>query len=172
MSIGAFMAEEKAEKPKRDLSKLLSLGFMVLNLAIMAGGSFLVYTSTIGVEKTATSEAELTKELEAFKKMLASDQDVMYSMDTMTTNLNGVPRRTVRVDLSLEMMDAEGFEEIMGISAEARDRIMRILNDKNFNEIETVQGKLQLKNEIIAGVNTFLDKGVVKNVFFTDLVVQ
>ena len=166
------MAEEATEGKKRDLSKLLTLGFLVLNLVVMGGGAFLVYQATLGYEHPSISEAELAKELEEFKRQLASNQDVLYSMDTMTTNLNGLPRRMVRVDLSLEMMDAEGFEEIMGVSAEARDKVMRILNEKNFNEIETVQGKLELKNEIIAGVNQFLDKGVVKNVYFTDLVVQ
>lgn len=166
------MAEESGNAEKKDMSKLLSIGFLVLNMVVMGGGAFVVYQSTLGFENPSVSEAELNKELEEFKKKLASNEDVLYSMDTMTTNLNGIPRRTVRVDLSLEMMDAEGFEEIMGISAEARDRIMRILNEKNFGEIESVQGKLQLKNEIIAGVNNFLDKGVVKNVYFTDLVVQ
>ena len=38
--------------------------------------------------------------------------------------------------------------------------------------VETVQGKLHLKNQIIAELNNELKKGVVKNVYFSELVVQ
>ncbi|MGZ3722840.1 MAG: flagellar basal body-associated FliL family protein [Bdellovibrionales bacterium] len=49
---------------------------------------------------------------------------------------------------------------------------MRILNGKAFNDVETVQGKLHLKNQIISDLNQSLKKGVVKNVYFNELVVQ
>jgi flagellar FliL protein len=49
---------------------------------------------------------------------------------------------------------------------------MRILNGKTFEDVETVQGKLHLKNQIVAQLNSELKKGVVKNVYFSELVVQ
>jgi flagellar FliL protein len=93
-------------------------------------------------------------------------------MAPFNTNLDGVPRRLVRVELSLEMMDEEGYEEVIGIVPQARDSIMRILNSKSFSDIESVQGKLHLKNQVVADLNASLHKGVVKNVYFNELVVQ
>ncbi|MNU01437.1 flagellar basal body-associated protein FliL [compost metagenome] len=56
--------------------------------------------------------------------------------------------------------------------AKARDQIVRILNDKNFSDLESIQGKLFLKDKIASEVNQLLRKGVVKDVFFSDFVVQ
>ncbi len=54
----------------------------------------------------------------------------------------------------------------------ARDKIVRVLNDKNFNDLESIQGKLFLKDTIAMEVNSILKEGVVKDVFFSDFVVQ
>jgi flagellar FliL protein len=110
-------------------------------------------------------------EVEKFQESLRGDP-VVYTMPTFNTNLDGVPRRLVRMEVNLEMLDEEGFEEVINKSPQAQDSINRILNGKTFTEIESVQGKLHLKNQIIAALNGFLDKGVVKNVFFSEFVVN
>lgn len=166
------MAEEAAQtKPARDIKKLLTYAFMGLNLIVLGIGTYLVYTSTLGVvpKKTTNEEAEL--ELAKFEQSLRGDP-VLYTMTPFNTNLEGLPRRLIRLEMSLEMMDEEGYEEVIGIEPQARDSIMRILNGKTFGDVETVQGKLHLKNEIVAKLNSELRKGVVKNVYFSELVVQ
>lgn len=153
------------------MGKLLGLVFALINLAVLGGGAFLVFKSTIGYHAKSTTEVEAQRELASFEEKLA-EGPVMYSLEPFNTNLGGVPRRLIRMEVNLEMLDAQGFEEVVGLGAKARDRIMKILNSKSFGEIETVQGKLHLKNQIITQVNSFLDKGVVQNVYFSDFVVQ
>ena len=70
------------------------------------------------------------------------------------------------------MLDEEGYEEVINLGPEARDSIVRILNEKRFGDVETVQGKLHLKNQIASELNVFLQQGVVKNVYFSDFVIQ
>lgn len=158
-------------KPKKDLKKLMTFAFMGLNLVCLGFGAFLVYQSTLGIQAKKISNDEAERELASFEESLRGDP-VLYTMAQFNTNLDGVPRRLVRLDLSLEMMDEEGYEEVIGIVPQARDSIMRILNAKAFDDIETVQGKLHLKNQIISELNSSLSKGVVKNVYFNELVVQ
>ena len=167
------MAEDNAaaEKPAKDIGKILGLVFVVFNLAVLGGGAFLVFKSTIGHEVKSTSEVEAIRELASFEESLSAGP-VMYSLEAFNTNLDGVPRRLIRMELSLEMLDTEGFEEVVELGPEARDSIVKILNSKTFNEVETVQGKLHLKNQIITQLNSFLDKGVVQNVYFSDFVIQ
>ena len=166
------MAEATTEaKPTRDSSKIFALAFFGVNLAVLAAGSFLVYKSTLGVEVKSTSNVEAARELAAFETTLRGEP-VLYNMGPFNTNLDGVPRRLVRLDMSLEMMDEEGYEEIIGITPQARDMVMRILQAKAYGEVESVQGKLYLKNEIVAELNGELKRGVVKNVYFNELVVQ
>jgi flagellar basal body-associated protein FliL len=167
------MADEntKAGAGKKDLSTVLGLAFAGVNLVVLAGGSFLVFKSTIGHETESTTEIEAQRELAAFEEKLLNGP-VVFSFEPFNTNLGGVPRRLIRMEVSLEMLDEQGFEEVVELGPQARDSIMKILNGKSFGEVETVQGKLHLKNQIITQLNSFLDKGVVQNVYFSDFVIQ
>lgn len=165
------MAEEQGAKPPKDTTKILTLGFMALNILVLAAGVYMVFVSTIGYTSPSVSEGQLTAELDAFRERLRS-KPVMYTMEPFNTNLDGDPRRLIRVRINLEMLDEEGFEEVIGLGAEARDAIVRILNSKTFTDIETVQGKLQLKTQIVSQLNDFLEQGVVKNVYFSEFAIQ
>jgi len=165
------MDNENTSKPTRDFKKILTFAFIGLNLSVLGFGAYLVYSSTLGVQMEALSNEQAKRDLASFEEKLRGDP-VLYSMSPFNTNLEGVPRRLIRMDLSLEMMDEEGYEEVINIAPQARDSIMRILNAKAFSDVETVQGKLHLKNQIVAELNTALKKGVVKNVYFNELVVQ
>lgn len=165
------MADAVQEKPKRDFKKILLFGFVGLNVAVLGAGAYLVFASTIGYHPKSLSDQEAARELASFEESLHGDP-VLYTMARFDTNLDGLPRRMVRLELSLEMMDEEGYEEVIGIVPEARDSIMRIINSKTYDDVETVQGKLHLKNQIVAELNSSLRKGVVKNVYFNELVVQ
>lgn len=166
------MAEANTEKPKRNLKSILTYAFMGVNIMALGTGTYLVYMSTLGVQHKATTNEQAEREIASFEEKLRNSDPVIYTLAPFNTNLDGIPRRLVRLTLSLEMMDEEGYEEVIGIAPQARDSIMRILNNKTFLDVETVQGKLHLKNEIIADLNTALSKGVVKNVYFSELVVQ
>lgn len=165
------MADEAPVKPPRDFKKILTYAFMAVNLIVLGVGTYLVYMSTLGFKPKSLSNEQATREIAAFEETLRGEP-VLYGMQPFNTNLDGVPRRLIRLELSLEMMDDEGYEEVIGITPQARDSIMRILNSKSFTDVETVQGKLHLKNQIVAELNSSLKKGVVKNVYFSELVVQ
>jgi flagellar protein FliL len=134
-------------------------------------GTFLVYSSTLGHESSVLLEKQAQKELTEFEASLRTEP-VLFTLKQFNTNLDGVPRRLVRMEVSLEMLDEEGFEEVVGLGPQARDAIVRVINSKSYSDIETVQGKLQLKTQIAAELNDFLQAGVVKNVYFSDFVVQ
>lgn len=165
------MAEAEESKSPRDFKKILTFAFIAVNLIVLNLGAYLVYLSTLGVVNKSTSNQQAERELASFEQSLRGDP-VLYTMAPFNTNLDGIPRRLIRVELSLEMMDEEGYEEVIGMAPQARDSIMRILATKSFNELETVQGKLHLKNQIVATLNAALDRGVVKNVYFSEMVVQ
>lgn len=164
-------AEGQKEKPKLDLKKIMVMAFIFVNVLTVGGGAYLVYAATLGFKSPVLTEEELNKDYKELRKIL--DQPaIYYTMDPFNTNLEGLPRRFIRIELSVEMYDKEGFEELVTLGGHARDTIMRILNSKHFDQIETVQGKLHLKNEIVAYLNDNLKRGVVKNVYFTKFQVQ
>lgn len=167
------MAEDQSQgsEKKRDLGKLLGFAFIGINLMGLGLGSFLVYSATLGYQTPSLKEDQAQKELMEFEESLRGEP-VLYTLKEFNTNLNGIPRRLIRMEVSLEMLDEEGFEEVVSLGPQARDAIVRVINSKTYGDLETVQGKLQLKTQIASELNGFLKAGVVKDVYFSDFVVQ
>lgn len=152
-------------------SILLGL-FTLINMSVLGIGSYWVYMSTLGYEPPAITEANL-RTVASLPEHL-NEGPMVYTMDKFIVNLSGQPRRTIRIQVSLDMMSAESFEGIMDTEnrARARDSIVRLLNDKTFDELESIQGKLFLKDKIVQEVNRVLKVGLVKDVYFTDFVMN
>lgn len=158
------------EAPPKDRSKLFGLIFIVVNLLVSIGGAALVYMNTVGYKSPTVNEYTENEKLEEMRKYMESNP-IVYTMDTFTINLKGATR-TIRMSLSLEMLSEEGFEEVISKNEMARDEIVKIINSKKFDEIESIQGKLFLKDQIASSINSILEKGVIKDVYFGDFVVQ
>jgi flagellar FliL protein len=168
LKTGAFYSEEKSMNVK----KIISIVLIALNLSVLGLGVFWVYSSTLGYESPTITEKSL-REPAALKEKFAL-QPMIYTMDKFVVNLSGLPKRTIRLQVNLDMIGPEAFQEIMDLEnrAKARDKIVRILNEKTFDDLESIQGKLFLKDKIVEEVNRTLDKGLVKDVYFTDFVMN
>lgn len=177
--------KQSGEESKKPINiKAILLGaFAVLNFLVVGAGGYLVYASTVGYKAPVITQSSLKQDqlLERQQRGPASESTegqphplLLYTMDKFTVNLSGFPQRTIRVEVNLEMLESDGYVEVMTPEnrAKARDRIVRLLNDKTFEELESIQGKLFLKDKIVAEVNNILDKGVVKDVYFSEFVVQ
>jgi len=176
------MAETKTETQQKkplNLKLILQIVFAVVNLSVLGGGTYFVYASTLGWHSPKITEEQLAQERE--KDRLDESKNpgpLIYTMEKFTVNLASDPfkdpKRTLQFEVNLEMLNKEGFEEVINNDnrAKARDRILRILGSKAYPELETIQGKLYLKDQIATEINTILDKGVVKDVYFTSFVVQ
>lgn len=165
--------QKSAAKPK-NMGMILQIVFAVVNLSVMGGGAYMVYASTMGWESPKITEEDASRELASVSSSEAELAPMVYTMDKFTVNLGGEPKRTIRLEVNLQMLGKDGFEEVMEPEnrAKARDKIVRVLNEQVFNDLESIQGKLFLKDKIAMEVNGILHKGVVKDVYFSDFVVQ
>jgi len=167
------MAEaESAQSGKKvDVKKMMSVVFIVLNLVVVGGGAYLTYAGTLGHHKSSISETELNSEITKLREELQTTP-VTFNMEAFNTNLEGLPRRFIRLEMAVEMYDQEGFEELVTMGGGARDSIMKVVNSKRLQDIDHIQGKLNLKSEIGSTLNGLMHRGVVKNVYFTKFQVQ
>lgn len=165
--------QEQAPAKTKNTGMILQVAFAVVNLAVMGVGVYMVYASTMGWESPKITEEQVAREI-ASVDSAGPTGPLIYTMDKFTVNLGGEPKRTIRLEVSLSMLGKDGFEEVMEPEnrAKARDKIVRILNDEAFANLESIQGKLFLKDKISTEVNGILHKGVVKDVYFSDFVVQ
>lgn len=150
--------------------------FAAVNLLVSGTGAYLVYVSTVAYEAPSMRESELAEIRRLASESGASGSDVplIYTMEKITVNLAGEPKRMMQVEVNIEMLNREGFQEIMDVErrAKVRDRLTHLLGEQTFADIEPIQGKLFLKSKISEELNSILDKGIVKNVFFSEFVVQ
>jgi flagellar protein FliL len=98
---------------------------------------------------------------------------LMYPLDTFTVNLlSESGRRYLKCEINLELEGEELSPELDTKKPVFRDIIIRILSSKSLEEISTIKGKEKLKEQIVNELNMRLKDGKVKNVYFTDFVVQ
>jgi flagellar FliL protein len=170
------MSDAKTDQPKAQgpskIAKLMLPLIAVINLATVGGGAFLVYKSTLGYQPPTLREPAAAKELEESRKDDEGDEAVLFTMPSFTVNLQGGSHRLIRVEMTFEMLDKDGFEEIVRNSPAVRDTIMRILNAKTFDDVETIQGKLFLKDQIAVSLNETMKAGVVKDIYFSQFLIQ
>ena len=176
------MAEEnqKEEKPKRSfrpsfnlkgLGGLLPKILIVLNLVAMGIGGYLAYLGTLGMDHETMREMK-AREL-VYTEEIFKGKPVTYSLEPFTVNLaDQEDSRIVQVKVTLEMLDETGFEEVVSMGAHARDTIVNILNGKKFLELQTIQGKLFLKDEITVALNQQLKRSFIKDIYFSRFVLQ
>jgi len=153
------------------LPKILKIGFLVINFGIMFGGAYEIYDIKVAYKRPSMTEETETNALQKERESKET-RSVMLSLDPFVANLDGSPKKVLRATIHLEMLNEDGYEEAMDLGPVARDQIMRILNSKNYSEVETIQGKLFLKDQIVTAMNSLLKKGTVKEIYFGEFVVQ
>ena len=154
------------------LKKVLVAVLVTTNVAVLGLGTYWVYISTLGYDYPQITEAAL-REPAALKEKFGQGP-LIYTMDKFAVNLSGMPKRKILVQINLDMISPVAFQEIMDFDnrARARDKIVKILNEKTYEDLETIQGKLFLKDKIVSEVNQILQRGLIKDVYFTDFIIH
>ncbi len=78
----------------------------------------------------------------------------------------------VKASLTLELDSEFAKEEADKRMPQIRDAILLLVGNKTYEELHDLQGKRQLKAELLSKINSFLQSGKVKSIYFTDFVVQ
>ncbi|MCI4406256.1 MAG: flagellar basal body-associated protein FliL [Sulfuricurvum sp.] len=106
-------------------------------------------------------------------EVASTEVGLMFPLETFTVNLlSESGRRYLKCEMDLEMEGKELSPELEEKKPVFRDIIIRVLSSKSLEEISTVKGKEKLKEQIVNELNMRLKDGKVKNVYFTDFVVQ
>jgi flagellar FliL protein len=81
-------------------------------------------------------------------------------------------RRYLKLSITLELASSSSAVDIEMQEAKIRDSVIVLLSSKSYAEIGTVEGKYQLRDEIVLRINQFLDDKPVKTAYFTEFVIQ
>jgi len=74
--------------------------------------------------------------------------------------------------MDVEVDNNAVVEEMKTRQPQLRDMVITIVSNKTYEDISTTRGKLAIKEEIIRRFNLILKSGKVRNIYFTEFVVQ
>nr|WP_321317563.1 flagellar basal body-associated protein FliL [uncultured Campylobacter sp.] len=178
--------EEKQEGKKGGNSLVLIIVAVLLAVVLLLGGLIVVLLAS-GGDSGEQDPAAATTEIHApaaqggkpaagAPKERSNDflnVGPIYPLDQFLVNLlsetgSRYLKMTINIELSSELLTPE-IEQKKPL---LRDIVIRILSSKTYEDISTTKGKERLKDEIAAKINETLRDGYIKNVFFTDFIVQ
>ena len=173
------MAEEKEnqeveQEPKKEGgNKLLLIVIIILLLLLLVIGGLVAYFLLSNNENQQQNPQEQKKVEKKHKVQEMSEIGPIYPLDPFVVNLvspNADRYLKCKIDLELDSPDLQ--KEVDKKLPAIRDLIIQILSSKSVEEIQTAKGKEKLKEEIKRKINEILTTGEIKNVYFTEFVIQ
>ncbi len=173
------MAEEKATAPAEAAPAAAPAGskpivlyaLVVINMLVVAGVGFMVWKNSHKPAATVDQVIEGVKKDDHAEAEKAPEVGKVIPLETFIVNLAGSKgRKVLKVNMELEVKGQDIIQEIDNRKAQIRDFIIIILSSKTYDQVSTKEGKDGLRNEIKDNVNSFLSKGKIVNVYFTELI--
>ncbi len=169
------MADEELE-PVKKKSKKKFIFILLILLILLGGGGYAAYhfgivdmlLGSIG-SSNATEEAKPEKE----GAQAQTTPGTTVTVQPFVVNLaNPIGSKLVRLSMDLEMIDSKAADQLNQEMVKVRDSIILLLSSKTYADLAPLEGKLQLKNEIVERVNLILGGPKVVKVYFTDMIFQ
>lgn len=149
----------KAGKKKKK-GKLLLIIMIVAAVLVCGSGAFILYAKTGGKTQPKVEAA-------------AKEEDVMFTLDPFIVNL-GDPNanKFLKATVDLELSGKTVMEKAKAMTPQIRDAIINTLTSQTYDSLMQPDGKPELKDDITMTANQILGNDAVKNVYFTEFVMQ
>jgi flagellar FliL protein len=145
---------------------------IALSVVVLAGGGFVGWTVIReGQVETGQSDAEFEEK----QPQIPAEPDVgqMFALDPFVVNLSDPGgKRYLKSKIELEFTEEPVRQELTARLPQLRDVILLYLSSKSMEEIQSVDGKTELRNSLIKRINQVLKSGKIRNLYFTQFVIQ
>lgn len=165
------------------MKKIIIIG-LVVGLGI-GGGAFFFLQGKKSPEKkemaeSAPAEAEAAgaegttqSESNGSGTEGTGDSGAIYDLEPFIVNLADTAKiRYLKITIKLELINSKYAEDLNQRLPQIRDALLLLLSSKEFANIRTVEGKMELRDEILQRVNALFRSSKVKMAYFTDFVTQ
>ncbi|MEQ8604431.1 MAG: flagellar basal body-associated FliL family protein [Marivibrio sp.] len=163
--------------PKKKVSGKKLILFIVLPILILAGAGAGVYMSGlldpllgVGGEEQA-AEGEAAPE-EAQAEAAAPGHYLPLDEMTVTLRSTGGRARFLKLQLTLELEQAADEERVQAVMPRIIDNFQVFLRELRVEELEGSQGMYRIREELLKRVNQAASPVKIKEVLFTDMLIQ
>lgn len=108
------------------------------------------------------------------KSLTPKDQvGVMMELGTFTLNLADKDRDAyIRISITVELSDEKVRQEVEKRLPIIKDAVIDVISSKTSSFVKTPEGRESLRLELIKRLNSVLVEGGIRNIYFTEFVVQ
>ena len=152
---------EESKEPKKSKLKLI---IIIVAVLLLGGGGY------FGWNMYKKNGDEAKPESEEKNKVT-----IVYPLKSFVVNLadkKGMGKRYLKVTMEVEVESEENRMMVESNTPKVRDTVLLLLSSKQINEINTMEGKLDLKQALLSRMNRILGKGIIKRIYFSEFVVQ
>ena len=159
--------EEEEQPAGKFPLKWIIIGVVVL---VLAGGGYVGWSMLNPQPDQSGADGGQVPDTEAVKEV---EVGVMFDMDPFVVNLNEAGgKRYLKAKIEIEFVGENVRSELANRLPQLRDVVLLHLSSKSLDEIRSVDGKIELKNALIKRINQVLKQGKIRNLYFTQFVIQ
>ncbi len=159
------MADEKNEAKKSKKGLIMVLLALVLGAGLGVGGYFAWQMFNPAPSLTDESGQSPFSGDAATGNMVELESFIVNILDEKGS-------RYLKASIILDVDNEEVAQEITDRMPQIKDAVLLLVGNKAYNDLADMQGKLQLRVELISRLNEILKTGRVRKIYFTDFVVQ
>jgi len=167
------MAEKKeAAAEKAGGKKKLFIILAVVILVLLLGGGFGAWYF-MKVKAAPDEKKDPAQQVPVPALGQQAQIGPMVNIDEFIVNIiSGDAAHYVKASITVELTNELVKTEVEQRMPQVRDAILLLIGNKTYEELQDLQGKKQLKAELLEKINSFLQTGKVASVYFTNFVVQ
>ena len=152
---------------------IIMMGVLVLLMVSIGGGLFMMWSKVSALDQVVNPQVEDESKDANDKTVKDNIIRPLFPLDTFIVNLADTGgNRFLRTTMELELIDEDHRDEMENRLPQIRDCILMILPTRKYQDIQTMDGKIALRTEIIAKLNDILKNDVITNIYFTEFVTQ
>jgi len=161
---------DKSKKTPNSLKLLLIGGTGLLVLLLIGGGVAFLFLSSSSSEDPSFM-GRVKGMVSGGKKTAETASVAVHKMEPFLVNLADPGQlRYLKVTLHVETHQrGDEFEKRL---PQSRDAVLTVLSSKNSRDLMTSEGKNALREEIKEKINHLLTETKVRNIYFTEFVIQ
>lgn len=152
---------KEGQEPKKSKFKLI---IIVVAVLLLGGGGYFGWSMYQQKPDEALSETEEEAKV-----------PVIHPLQSFIVNLadkKGMGKRYLKVTMEVEVENEKNRVKVENNTPQIRDTVLLLLSSKQINEINTMEGKLDLKQALLSRMNRITGEGIIKRIYFSEFVVQ
>jgi len=173
MADGDLEKEGGKEATKQKSSSVKAVIVTVVLMVILVVGGFLGWNLLMNKEGNEIEPEQRMAESQEKKKV--NDAKILCPIESFIVNLmdkSGMGKRYLKVTMELEVGNEVSKAVIDTHKTQLKDTILLLLSGLSFEEINSIEGKLSLKQALLSRTNQVLGGNIVRRIYFTEFVVQ